>query len=207
MHGQGGAVGVGGQAGRFGQHVEAGEEPEAAVHAPQVVGAVAAEVGQFQGEEGEHGGQGWERAGGRIGGPADGLVEAVGADPRQEAERAGGALGLKSLAGVGREQGTGGCLQRGGGRGGAFGLAAAGQACEAFVAQDAPDVALAGSVVEFGIEARFDVGQGEIELAQSDDALLDTGGRIRLLQAESLDHPLQALTQCNRDRASHGFAG
>ena len=28
-----------------------------------------------------------------------------------------------------------------------------------------------------------------------------------LLQAESLDLPLQALAQCNRDRASHGFAG
>ena len=28
-----------------------------------------------------------------------------------------------------------------------------------------------------------------------------------LLQAESLDLPLKALAQCNRDRASHGFGG
>ena len=96
VHGTGGAVGVGGEPGSLGQHVEAGEEAGAAVHAPDVVGTVAADVGKLEGEEAEHGLQRGEGVGAGIAGAFDGFVNAVAAQQGQEAEQSGGAADWNS---------------------------------------------------------------------------------------------------------------
>ena len=100
VHGAGGAVGVGGEPGGLGQDVEADEEAGATVHAPDVVGTVAADVRELEGEEGEDGLEGGEGAGARVAGEADGLVDAVAADEGEEAEDAGGTFGLEECGGA-----------------------------------------------------------------------------------------------------------
>ncbi len=119
VHVAGGAVG-GGEPGGLGQDVEAGEEAGATVHAPDVVGAVAADVGELEGEEGEDGLEGGEGAGARVADETDGLVDAVAADEGEEAEDAGGTFGLEEFGGA-RVEGAADCAarsHRGAGRGG-----------------------------------------------------------------------------------------
>ena len=98
FHGARDAVGIGAQPGGPGQHVEAGEEPGAAVHAPQVVGGMAADARALEGDEGQRGLQ--RGQGGRAGivGGVDGVVDSEVADQGQQAEDAGGGLALEALA-------------------------------------------------------------------------------------------------------------
>ena len=69
------------------------------------------------------------------------------------------------------EQDARGSAQAGRGGGGALGAGAAGQALEAFLAQDVPDRAQAGGGGLFGVEAGLDVGHRQVRLAQFDHAL------------------------------------
>ena len=170
VHGAGGAVGIGGQGGRLGQHVEAGEQAGAAVHAPQVVGAVAADVGELERHEGQHGLQGGQRGRVRIAGLLDGAVQTVAADPGQQAEDAGGPLGVEGLLRprVEQDAGRGAQPRRGGG---ALGARAAGQARKALGAQQVADHAQAGSLARLGVQTGLDVRHGEVRLAQLDHSL------------------------------------
>ena len=176
VHGAGGAVGVGGEPGGFGQDVEAGEEAGATVHAPDVVGTVAADVGELEGEEGEHGLERGEGTGTRVAGEADGLVDAVAAEEGEEAEDAGGAFGLEQCGGM-REEGDGcGSAFGSGAGGGTLGAGAAGEAGEALGEEQVADGALGGRVRGGGVEAGLDGGDGEVELAEADDFVVEVGG-------------------------------
>ena len=162
----------------MGRDVEAGEQARAAVHAPDVVGTVAADVGELEGEEAEDGLQGGEGAGAGIAGALDGLVDAVAAEQRQEAEEAGSASGLEQFGLVGVEGHGLGRAEGGGANGGPFGLGAAREAGEALAVEDRADGAFAGRLAGGGVETGLDVGDGEIELAEADDFVMG-GGRKR----------------------------
>ena len=177
VHGAGGAVGVGGEPGRLGQHVEAGEEAGAAVHAPDVVGTVAADVGQLEGEEAEHRLQRGEGVGAGVASAFDGFVNAVAAQQGQEAEHTGGAGGLEQFRLEGVERHTLRSLHRRGAGRGAGRPGAAREAGEALAVEDGGNGAFAGGLVAGGVELGLDVGHGQIELAQADDCGMRGGGR------------------------------
>ena len=97
VHGADRSVGIGGEPSGLGQDVEAGEEARTAIHAPEVVAAVAARAGELEGEEGQHGRQRGPRARAREAGLRDRAVDTVPPHSGQQAEHAGGGLALEAL--------------------------------------------------------------------------------------------------------------
>ena len=100
------------------------------------------------------------------------------ADPRQQAQQAGGPLGLEALAVLRVEQGAFRGAQARGGAGGALSAGAARQGREALRGEDVADPAQAGAVAGLGVEAGLDVGQRQVRLAQLDDALAEFVRRL-----------------------------
>ena len=176
VHGADHAVGIGGEPSGLGQDVEAGEEARAAVHAPEVVAAVAAHAGELEGEEGQHGRQGGQRSRAGEAGLRNRLVNTVAPHPGQQAEHAGGGLALEGLGMVGGEQDAGGSLDSRRGTGEALGAGAPRQAQKALVLEHVLNHALAGGARLFGVEPGLDVGHGKVALAQGDDALAEVLG-------------------------------
>ena len=180
VHGAGGAVGIGGEPRGLGQHVEPGEQAQAAIHAPQVVGAVAADMRQLEGQHGQHRLQRGQGARAGIAGLLDDGVDAVVPQPGQQAEDAGGALALEGFVVAGIQAGAaGGAL---GGHGGCRALraGAARQARAAGLVEHALDDPFARGGGPLGVQLGLDVGNGKLAVAEFQDALAESGAdRLR----------------------------